>query len=151
MYACPMTSSPMNWMVKKPRTAQDKWLIPWIEKWVKVNQYCLVCNLSLERDNGSLVVVYVAPRLKFNAKESIGWGTGAPCCQRSNEWEGAFGVSGEGGSGCVWGSNGEISLLKKSTKHRNSAPFYLTFDLCHEICLWPRSALAGGQLIIMRD
>lgn len=29
-------------------------------------------------DNASLIVVSVAPRFKFNAKESIGCGTGAP-------------------------------------------------------------------------
>lgn len=48
-----------------------------------------------ERDNASLIVVSVAPRFKFNAKESIGCGVGAPGCQRSNEWEGALGVRGE--------------------------------------------------------
>lgn len=31
-----------------------------------------------ERDNASLIVVSVAPRFKFNAKESIGYGAGAP-------------------------------------------------------------------------
>lgn len=31
-----------------------------------------------ERDNASLIVVSMAPRFKFNTKESIGCGTGAP-------------------------------------------------------------------------
>lgn len=31
-----------------------------------------------ERDNASLIVASVAPRFKFNAKESVGCGTGAP-------------------------------------------------------------------------
>lgn len=31
-----------------------------------------------ERDNASLVVVSVAPRFKFSAKESVSCGTGAP-------------------------------------------------------------------------
>ena len=49
----------------------------------------------LERDNASLIVVSVAPKFKFNAKESIGCGTGGPSCQRSNEWEGVSGMRGE--------------------------------------------------------
>lgn len=32
----------------------------------------------LEIDNAPLIVVSVAPRFKFNAKESIVYGTGAP-------------------------------------------------------------------------
>lgn len=57
----------------------------------------------LERDNDSLVVVSVAPRFKFNAKRINGLRDRGPSWQRSNEWEGAFGVRrrerGRGGGG----------------------------------------------------
>lgn len=51
-------------------------------------------------DNASLIVVSVAPRFKFNAKESIGYSAGAPVVRGQMSGR-MYLVCGEMGNSCV--------------------------------------------------
>lgn len=73
-----------------------------------------------ERDNASLIVASVAPRFKFNAKESVGCGTGAPSWQRSNECEGVSSFRGK--------PEVDVFLPKKKKEQQT---LYLSFDPNH--------------------
>lgn len=68
----------------------------------------------LERDNASLIVVSVAQRIKFNAKESIGCDIGGPGLSEVKRVGGCVAREGEKmGSRCVLRSDREIYFLKK--------------------------------------
>lgn len=48
-----------------------------------------------ERDNASLIVVSVAPKIQVQCQGINRLWNRGPSCQRSNEWEGAFGGRGK--------------------------------------------------------